>query len=277
MAYPDQGADDVRFERIVGSHWVARHSVFGLQSAYQPLFRAHNDQMRAVAHEALLRVTRGDSFVSPMAFFQSVHGQTLINVETGTRKLHIRNARSLPASGRRIFINFNPVALQSARQFETMADIMGQDLALAGLTPRDVVCEITEQAEKEAGSLAFFVWSLRARGYLIAIDDFGSQSSDLQRVRKLAPDIVKFDGLLVRKLMRTKPGVEMLRDMVRNFQKERIETVLEGLEKPHQIAMARWTGADYFQGYGLAEPKLISQFSMPEDADAAGERLKMTA
>ena len=48
---------------------------------------------------------------------------------------------------------------------------------------------------------------MRARGYRIAVDDFGAQASRLQRVAALAPDIVKFDGALVKRLMATEAGV----------------------------------------------------------------------
>lgn len=256
MAHSPHSTGKITFQRIIGNHWTARHGVFDLQSAYQPLFAFRDKTMAPFAHEALLRVGRTGQPLPPPKYFEMIPDGQLVEAETGTRRLHIRNARCLPAASRRLFINFNPVAMQCAHQFESMADTMGDDLALAGLTPREVVCEITEQAECVPGQLARFAWALRARGYLVAIDDFGSDASDLKRVMEIGPDIVKFDGGLVRRMMRTQPGLETLGAMVKRFQRDRIATVLEGLEKPHHVAMAAWTGTDFMQGFALARPQL---------------------
>ena len=113
---------------------------------------------------------------------------------------------------------------------------------------------IVEASGNEA--LTRFTYELRARGYLVAVDDFGAHASRMQRVRALAPDIVKFDGALVKRLMGTDAGVGTLRMLIERFHRDGMQCVLEGLEALWEITLAESTGAAMVQGYVLAAPRL---------------------
>jgi EAL domain-containing protein (putative c-di-GMP-specific phosphodiesterase class I) len=126
----------------------------------------------------------------------------------------------------------------------------------ADVDPRRIVCEVTEQKSSSSETLHNFVQALRVHGFRIAVDDYGSHDSDIERIRALKPDIVKFDAQWITRLMESGPGFALLHAMVTNFADQGIETVFEGIEEGWQLELAERSGASMVQGYVLARPEI---------------------
>jgi EAL domain-containing protein (putative c-di-GMP-specific phosphodiesterase class I) len=272
----------LQIEQRDNGTFVARHDDFVLQTAFQPIFRFDKGRLVPIACEALLRVTRNDVPVLTDAYFATLDPVAFRAIEPQLRALHVRNARSLPSDQRRLFLNFDPRAAEDPSRFEADLRDLGAELRATGISPADVVCEITEAETADKDALVRFVYELRARGYLVAVDDFGAHASRMQRVRALAPDIVKFDGALVKRLMGTDAGVGTLRVLIERFHADGIQCVLEGLEALWEISLAESTGSAMVQGYVLAAPRLagpdlaawVAQYK--PKPETAGERLVKT-
>lgn len=228
-----------------------------VRSAFQPIFRHFEERLYPVAFEALARPFRGETPLLPDAYLSQVPAADLPGVDALIRQIHVLNACHLPHNARRLFLNFHPAGLGSPADFTADLDALGSDLRRAGISPRDVVCEFTEQRERSAEDLKFFVYALRARGFLIAVDDFGVAFSDPTRIARLTPDIVKLDGAVVRRLLPVEEGFDELRRLVDGFRAEGIRCVLEGIENWQQVELARRTGAHFLQGYALAGPQAV--------------------
>lgn len=224
-------------------------------SAFQPVFRQFDGRLYPVAFEALARPSRNDTPLLPDAYFGEVPMAELRAVEALIRHVHVQNARHLPHNAKRLFLNFHPAGLGTPGRFEADLDALGADLRQTGISPRDLVCEFTEHREQSEEDLKHFVYALRARGFLIAVDDFGAAFSDPARIARLTPDIVKIDGAVVRRLLSAEQGFDELTRLVDAFRAEGIRCVLEGLENMRQIELARRTGAHFLQGYALAAPQ----------------------
>lgn len=236
--------------------WVSDQNGLTLRSAFQPLFAVRNSTLVPVAAEGLIRVFDMSERVSTGTFLKAASGKKREEVEALTRTMHIRNAQLLHPMMRRLFINFDPSVLGSPARFETTMNEIGKELLRAKIAPGNVVCEITEQKTMDISALKNFVYLLRARGYLVAIDDFGAQSSNAERVAALTPDIVKLDGYMVQEMMATPSGFLSLKQLIDEFRQQRIQVVLEGLEKSWQLILATKTQADFFQGFALAVPRI---------------------
>lgn len=226
-----------------------------VHSAFQPVFRHFEGRLYPVAFEALARPFRGEIPLLPDSYFGHIPPAELRDVEGLIRHIHVRNARHLPHNAKRLFLNFHPAGMGSPGTFEADLNALGEDLRQAGISPRDLVCEFTEQREQSDSDLKHFVYALRARGFLIAVDDFGAAFSDPARVARLTPDIVKIDGAVVRRLLDSEDGFEELRRFIETFRAQGIRCVLEGIENLRQVELARRTGAHFLQGYGLAGPQ----------------------
>ncbi|WP_158284723.1 EAL domain-containing protein [Oricola cellulosilytica] len=244
------------FETADDGAIVARHGDVTLRTAFQPVFRFQNGRLSPVACEALLRVMRGTTPVLTDAWFSSLDMPEFRQIEPELRRLHIRNARHLPPGQQRLFLNFDPRIPESGSGFDAILRELGSELRDAGISPADVVCEITEAHTDRTEILTHLSYELRARGFLIAVDDFGAHASRLGRVTALAPDIVKFDGNLVQRLLATRAGFGTLATLVARFRDDGIHSVLEGLEALWQVGLAEKADAAMVQGYVLAAPRL---------------------
>jgi EAL domain-containing protein (putative c-di-GMP-specific phosphodiesterase class I) len=204
---------------------------FTLKTAFQPIFAFRNGKLSIAAFEALVRPFRHDVPVAPPTFFSTLPAVDRFSVETLTRTLHLLNAAACLPREAAIFVNFDPsVFIDRQVADAALADMRGV-LSTSGIDPQRVVCEVTEQRSASQEALYQLVARLKANGFRIAVDDYGSEESDINRIRALRPDIVKFDALWITRLMESGPGFGLLSAMVDIFAKQGIQTVFEGIEE----------------------------------------------
>jgi EAL domain-containing protein (putative c-di-GMP-specific phosphodiesterase class I) len=247
--------------------------VFTLKSAFQPIFAFDRGKVRIAAFEGLVRPFRGEEALSPYNFFGLIPAADRLHVETLTRTLHLLNAGACLDPSARIFVNFDPSLFVERAVVEGALRDMRLVLHEAGIDPRRIVCEVTEQTSASSETLDAFVLALRMHGFRIAVDDYGAHDSDAERVRALKPDIVKFDAQWITRLMESGPGFALLHAMVTSFAEQGIETVFEGIEEGWQLELAERSGATMVQGYVLARPEIaptsFAQFRQPLDVHGA--------
>jgi len=98
-----------------------------------------------------------------------------------------------------------------------------------------------------------FIFALKKRGVMIAIDDFGSGFSNFDTIANLDIDYVKLDGSLVSKIHDTKYRV-ILENMVKICHDLGIKTIAEYISDESIMEEAKSIGVDYLQGYHLHQP-----------------------
>lgn len=228
-----------------------------LKTAFQPIFAFDGGKLHVVAYEGLLRPFRDDEPVPPLEFFATVPASERLHVETLARTLHLLNAAACLDPVATIFINFDPSLFTERAIGESVLRDIRLVLHEAGIDPRRVVCELTEQKTTSQEALYAFVEALRANGLRIAVDDYGAQESDITRVRELRPDVVKFDAAWVARLMDTGAGFALLTALVDSFAARGIRTVFEGIEEDWQLELAEKSGAAMVQGFVLAQPQIM--------------------
>jgi EAL domain-containing protein (putative c-di-GMP-specific phosphodiesterase class I) len=230
--------------------------VFVLKSAFQPIFAFDHGKVTIAAFEGLIRPFRDGEPQSPMNFFSTCPAADRLHIEALTRTLHLLNAGICLPQEASIFVNFDPSVFTE----RTVADAALRDMRLvlheAGIDPRRVVCEVTEQRSASQETLHSFVAALRANGFRIAVDDYGADDSDINRIKELKPDIVKFDAYWITQLMESGAGFALLTTMVKSFEEQGIRTVFEGIEEGWQLELAEKSGASMVQGFVLARPEL---------------------
>lgn len=248
--------------------YVGKWGNFLLRNAYQPIFSFGKGRMDIAAYEGLIRPFVNGDAVSPVAFFGSIKPIDRFGVETLTRTLHVLNAPQQIGPSASLFLNFDPSVFVD----KAISDAALRDLKLvlheAKIDPTRVVCELTEHRTDSEETLFNFVKALKANGFKIAIDDYGIDDSDYARVKSLHPQIVKFDGGWISRLMDTKPGAALLKTMVRTFHDMGIKSVFEGLEETWQLDLAYECEVDLVQGFVLARPELVP-VDAPMEARAA--------
>lgn len=229
---------------------------YTLRSAFQPIFSFKDGRLLATAYEGLVRPFRDEEMVGPGAFFAGVPEVDRFHVETLARTVHLLNAGVFLDPDASLFVNFDPSHFTDAGAAASVLRDTQIVLNEAGFSPDRVVCEITEQETGSDSTLRGFVASLKSYGHRVAVDDFGAEGSDMQRIRDLGPDIIKFDGIWTGKLLGTGPGIALLKDRVAAFSQQRIRSVFEGIETGAQLEQAEQCGVSMVQGFALARPRL---------------------
>lgn len=241
------------------------HGVFGryrdlhLYSAFQPLQSATT--LLPAAHEALLRVRdAGNRSMSPaQAFALPGSPEEVVYFDRLCRMLHVLNFVHQDGGDGTLYLNVSGRHLLSVgegghgRTFETL-------LSFCGIRPDRIVLEIVESGVDDLHHLQAAVRAYRARGYRVAIDDFGCQHSNFDRLWLLEPDIVKLDRSLIVQSdsnPRVRRILPKLIDIIHDLD---ALAVCEGIETTEQHRLAIDAGADLVQGFHYARPspQLIS-------------------
>lgn len=233
---------------------VGRYGQIHLHSAFQPLLEAHS--LHPVAHEALLRARLADGRVlSPAQAFQAPKtADGIIFLDRLCRTVHAFNFATQAEAGDVLYLNVDGRHLLNVeggthgRAFETL-------LAHCGLAPENIVLEILESDIADETRLIQAVAAYQARGYRIAIDDFGCSHSNFDRLWKLSPDIVKLDrGLIVQSATnaRARTILPKLVDMLHDLG---ARVVCEGIETREQHDLVLAAGTDLVQGFLYARPQ----------------------
>jgi len=118
-----------------------------------------------------------------------------------------------------------------------------------------VTFEILENISiTDFGVVRRFIKRFRDRGVLIAIDDFGSDYSNLFRILQLSPDSLKIDGSLIRSVVESPEAYEAVRSIVGYAKNLRIKTVAEFVRNETIHRQCLELGIDYFQGFYFHRP-----------------------
>jgi diguanylate cyclase (GGDEF)-like protein len=128
-------------------------------------------------------------------------------------------------------------------------------IALSGLDPTALTLEITETAlmrnvEATAGRLR----AIKQLGVRIAIDDFGTGYSSLSHLQRFPVDSLKIDRSFLSQLIENPEGETLIRTLVQLGKALSIETLAEGIERPHELSMLQEEQCDSGQGYLFARP-----------------------
>ena len=227
--------------------------VLTLNSAFQPLLDAQN--MHTIAYEALLRVTdQSGRAIAPDSVFKSQFNNSgVVGLDRLCRVIHSINFYSQITEPASLFLNVNGRHLLGIQKghhgsaFETL-------LSYCGLTPSQIVLEILESKVEEIDNVQEAITTYKSKGFRIAIDDFGADHSNFDRLWKLTPDIVKIDRSLIVQADHNPRAAKMLPHLVRLIHELGVQVVCEGIETYVQHIRSLDSGADILQGYYYARP-----------------------
>ncbi|KJF68358.1 EAL domain-containing protein [Rhizobium nepotum] len=243
--------------REVDGTWSTAYSTFNLKSALQPIFRrTMNGTLDIDSFEGLVRPHRNGEPVTPGEFFSLVEPDDIENIDSILRTIHILNTGRLNRSRARIFVNFHPGLFQTPAKMRQEVERMRLTAHEAGMTADRIVCEISEKKASDTQMVADFAYHMHDIGFRVALDDYGAGDSDIDRVKLIKPDYVKFEAGWVRDFMQNSAGAALLRVIVSQFRDDGIEPVFEGLETGWQVDICEEVGVLLMQGYALAKPEL---------------------
>lgn len=226
----------------------ARWRGMTLVSHFQPLWSVPREKL--VGIEALLRGEDGHgNLVAPATLFAGLTHAELGELDVLSHACHLRNARAQLPAGARLFLNLLPSTfVREGYELE-----LARMAAEAGLDPRDIVLELLESDDASPDALSLAANRYRDCGFGIAVDDFGARYSNLDRLLRIQPDLVKLDGELIRARNR-RSGRPLLRDLVTLLHQADIAVVVEGVETTEELVLTVEAKVDVVQGFLLGRP-----------------------
>jgi diguanylate cyclase (GGDEF)-like protein len=221
---------------------------------YQPIVDCRSGEL--YAYEALARICQHDGeLVVAGAFIEAAEKYGLSRdidravMRQGFTDLMHHCGSSAPQF--RLFINLSPQEIHGRGTLQYAEQLCVE----LGVPANSVVFEITERdAISDMAQMRVFVKELRAKGFLFALDDFGSGYNSFHYLRELAFDYVKIDGAFVRNVLESRVERALVSNLGRLCQDLGILTIAEFVESTHVLDALRDMGIDYAQGYHLGRP-----------------------
>lgn len=229
----------------------ARFIGLQLNSVFQPIVDVSQD--KPIGYEALLRANnaKGQPVPPPDAFRLAEIAERLVKFDRLCRTLHTLNFLNMGKGNGLLFLNVHPELLVAVNSH---GKVFERVLHHHDVPTNEVVIEINESAVSQEQLLSEAIANYRARGYRIAIDDFGMKHSNLERLWKLSPEFVKLDCSIIQQAETDARLQRILPKLVEIVRELGAEIIVEGIETEHQLALARQAGARLVQGSLLGQP-----------------------
>ncbi|MFT7008330.1 MAG: PAS domain S-box-containing protein/diguanylate cyclase (GGDEF)-like protein [Colwellia sp.] len=199
--------------------------------------------------EVLARIVKGDEVISPYHFLDTAKLSGLLPEIT----------RVILDKSFKIMSNYDYTFSLNITE-----DDLSQDYLLAYLAektvqynipPQRIILEILEGVSA-AGKKNHIkqLNELKANGYLLAIDDFGTEYSNFERILELDIDFLKIDAKYIKNIDLNEKSYEITRAITFFARNANIPCVAEFVHNDSVQAVVKSLGIDYSQGYYFSEP-----------------------
>ena len=181
-------------------------------------------------------------------------------------------------SGRKICpvsVNISRVNLYNPKLADVICDLVSRYSIPVEL----LQLELTESAYANIPELMKTTMKqLRAKGFKLLMDDFGSGYSSLNVLKDIVVDVLKIDMKFLSNCDTPGRGENILDSILRMAKWLDTQVLVEGVETPDQVTFLRNIGCEYVQGYYFAKPMPMEEFekNMIDSDVAVPESLRRT-
>jgi len=221
-----------------------------IETLYQPIVRLDTDEV--IGFEAFTRGPADSMFETPGILFEYSHEIGMSReLDLICRRSALAHARMLPP-GTKLFLNALPASLSDPGFREGLLADFPEGHSIAC---HDVVLEIADRSPSgEVEALGAEVAELRARGFMLSIDDVGRRVGSLEGIIEMRPDFIKIDDSLIRNIEHNMIKQEMLHSLCHAAGQLCVTVIVEGIETHAELEAIRACGAGHAQGFLFAPP-----------------------
>ena len=223
--------------------------------AVQPIWNVGD--RRIEGFEALIRWQKADGTVlSPLQFvnvFDEVTREpAFAALNTAMRKDVLAKLSDFPEA----YVSFN-YALERLSYVGASEELMGVYEVAKDSADRVIMIELSEMAFSQRGDLDILRVELKTlgeNGFVIALDDFGIESSNLNRLQELPIQVVKLDKTLIDDLTTSERVRSIVRGIGSIVRSLNMKVIVEGVETTQQAEVLMDHNLYVHQGYLHAKP-----------------------
>ncbi|GAA0697207.1 hypothetical protein GCM10009104_26770 [Marinobacterium maritimum] len=219
----------------------------GIKAWFQGI---HDNRDGAIGKwEALVRLEHGGEIFGPGQFLPVAELTGLMPAIT--REVVKQAVYQLTQVAGTISINITETDLELGY----LPEFLAQAVQAHGVDPRRLILEIHEGVS--SGSKQDYLEQLqhlKSCGYQLAIDDFGTEYSNFERILELEIDMIKIDAKYIRNIHQDATSYEIVRAIVFFARNAGIRTVAEFVHCQEVQAVVKSLGIDESQGFLFSEP-----------------------
>ncbi|WP_319561541.1 EAL domain-containing protein [Marispirochaeta sp.] len=240
---------------------------------YQPIVPL-NGKYRTIKNEILLRIVspEGD-LIMPGAFIPAAERYNFMpTIDKAVVKKSLSAISSIlheaPNEDIMFSINLSAGTLANEQFLETIGDLV----STSGVPAQYLCFEVTETAAISNMQVTNnFIKEMRNKGYSFSLDDFGSGFSSFNYLKTLPVDYLKIDGTFVSDMDENPIDRSMVEAINNLGHIIGTVTVAEFVRSREILLLVQDIGVDYAQGYEIAAPSPLTQFSLSRPPAASKE------
>jgi len=239
-----------------GLRLALKNNEFFLQ--YQPQILSNEKQIHGC--EALIRWNQSGNIISPAAFIPIAEESGLIIPIT---EWVLREVCQQLTIWDALGLNIPIISVNiSARHFhrENMVNNIKTILADESINPNRICLEITEGTLIDASQCEEKLKELKAMGFSISVDDFGTGFSSLSYLKRFHLDELKIDKSFVDGIEKDESDRAIVSATLSMAHSLDMHVVAEGVETLMQLSYLKDKGCETIQGYYFSKPLLASDF-----------------
>ena len=219
-----------------------------LRLYYQPI--VDNLTTEVIKYECLIRAIDKGNVISPYHFLQAAKTRGILpNI---THFVIDESFRYFSDKTVHFTINITAEDLQD----NYLVNYLYTKSLEYAIDPSRVYLEILESmtANQTQDTIGQFN-ILREMGFKFAIDDFGSEASNLSRLLTYKAEIIKIDGQFIKNIDTDTKSLRIVQTIVYLARKLETKTVAEFVHSKEIYKIVKELGVDYSQGYYFGEPQ----------------------
>lgn len=262
MYYDENLESKSRLQQYVVNHIDDAVENSYLRVYYQPIVDIETG--KTIELEALARwIDPVYGFLSPADFIPVLEEARLIHkIDMFIAKQVCIDQHIIAEKAGRIV----PVSINISRLDFMLIDVLKvvqDDARQYSVDTKNIHIEITESAlEDDREDLIQKVNALRACGFEVWLDDFGSGYSSLNVLQDFTFDVIKVDMRFMRTLERSPETEVIVRSIIEMSKNLGLRSLVEGVETRKQYDFLKRIGTDMAQGFLFSKPVPIEELNI---------------
>ncbi len=229
---------------------------------YQPKYDIQCDPPRLRSAEALIRWKHPElGLIAPGDFIPLFEKNGLVSI---VDNFVWKQAASQISKWKKKFDFTLPISVNLSRNdiFDpTLSEKLISLIKENGLKFNDLKLEVTESSYVDnARNLLELIHNLRAAGFEVEMDDFGSGYSSLNMLSDMPIDVLKMDMKFVRNIEQNETDMLLVKLIIDIARYLNLEVVAEGVENDRQLSLLQDAGCNLVQGFYFSRPLPPEEF-----------------
>ena len=216
-----------------------------------PVYQAIMDAKTDIIHkyECLVRIKKEDGSLMSPFFFLDIAKQS-DQYYTITKIMISKTFEYMKDKDCEFSINLSAIDIENSEilsfLFRKLDEYQVQNRLIIELLEDEVIHNFDKVLN--------FIQTVKKKGVRIAIDDYGSGYSNLERIFQYEPDFIKIDGSIIKGITEDKTKLAIAKSAVYLSKEIGVECVAEFVSNKEILKKCKEIGVDFLQGFYISEP-----------------------